>query len=152
MNETYHFTTILDTTGPVQGGNDTKNLTITWNVTISDDSGSFNWSIECNGQSINITGDSNGVKNITLFNLTENVTYTVFVNVTDTCNNWNNQTYTFIIGGAGGGTTIIVSMSSGGGSGSGVGIATGLSMGGLAGIVFAMIFCKKKRGGNNNVV
>lgn len=138
----YHFTTVADTTIPVQGSNATNNLTITWNVTISDDSGSFNWTIECNGQSNSSNGDSNGNKNIVLFNLLENTTYTVFVNVTDVSGNWNNQTYTFIIGntsGVGSSTIIIVPMSGG------ANLAMSLPIGGLMGALFAMVFVRRSR-------
>jgi len=98
INGTYTNTTEGDYNPPYQSYNNTKNITITWNITITDDSGVFNWTIECNNtQSNSGNDDSNGSKTIVLYDLSCNTTYTIWVNTTDYSNNWNNNTYSFIL-------------------------------------------------------
>jgi len=69
----------------VSNGSSDLELSLFWNVTISDDDGdSFDWSIECNNsQSSNAVGADNGSKQLSLSGLSYSTFYTVWVNVTD---------------------------------------------------------------------
>lgn len=91
-NQTFNFRTISE--APTQTNED-YNISVIWNVTINDDSGSFNWTITCNNSQVETMNlDTNGSKNITLYNIIQGVTYTLWVNVTDGVS-WTNDTYTF---------------------------------------------------------
>ena len=71
-------------------------ITLTWNITIYDNTGNFDWNITCNnGQNNNATSDTNGSKTLTLTNLQYSTTYTIYVNTTNGNTLWNNQTYYF---------------------------------------------------------
>ncbi|HIH29094.1 MAG TPA: hypothetical protein HA260_04755 [Thermoplasmata archaeon] len=64
------------------GGNP---LSFTWSIPINDpDSNTFSWSLQCsNGQTNSGTGATNGTKTLALSGLTLSMTYTVWVNATD---------------------------------------------------------------------
>lgn len=58
-------------------------LNMTWSVNITDET-AFNWTIECsNGQNNSANDDTDGIKNLSLTNLTCETNYTVWVNTTD---------------------------------------------------------------------
>lgn len=75
-------------------------ITITnWNITIESPRGrTFNWTIESNFSSNLSNEDSNGSKNIRIDsgNLSHGVTYTIYVNSSESANNnWTNETFFF---------------------------------------------------------
>jgi len=72
-----------------------QDLEFTWEVDISDDDAdTFNWSIECDGQSNSSNDDTNGTFSLDLTGLDCCTEYTVFVNVTDG-KNATNATFNF---------------------------------------------------------
>ena len=71
-------------------------ISLTWNITIYDNTGNFNWNITCNnGQHNNQTADTNGSKTLTLTSLDYGTIYTIWVNTTNGNGIWNNQTFYF---------------------------------------------------------
>jgi len=89
VNEFYTFNTgennatVFSNENPSNGSIDQLQA-FTWNVTIEDQDGdTFNWTIECNGQSNSSNDDTNGSKEISLTGLINNTEYTVYVNATD---------------------------------------------------------------------
>jgi FlaG/FlaF family flagellin (archaellin) len=86
----YTFTTegnhppVYDTPSPVSGSTDNL-LSFNWVISINDlESDTFNWVIQCsNGQSASRTGDSNGIKSLSLSGLSYSTTYRIWVNATD---------------------------------------------------------------------
>jgi hypothetical protein len=65
-------------------------INLSWNITIENPEGEpFNWTIECNNQSIGMLLDVNGTKTFNLLNLSYSTFYTVYVNATDSENNTN---------------------------------------------------------------
>lgn len=94
---------IADEELPTQTFNQTYNYSVWWTIDISDNSGMFNYTIECNNSDIKFENSvSNGTFEILLYNLTTSCEYAIYVNVTDG-DNWQNDTYTytFIGGGTG---------------------------------------------------
>jgi chitodextrinase len=74
-------------------------LSFIWKIQIHDpENDNFSWTIHCsNNQSTNHTDDTNGIKSLTLTNLTDDTTYNVWVNTTDSTDNNISATswYTF---------------------------------------------------------
>jgi hypothetical protein len=95
INETYHFTTLVNTP-PAFSSDSVTNVSsssVNWSVYINDTNGdTFNWTIECNGQNSSANNASNGTKRLSLTGLTPETNYTVYVNATDSYD-WTNQTY-----------------------------------------------------------
>lgn len=89
----------FDVSNPTPNNGSTVNYDVSsWNITITYQNGTFNWTIETvpDVGSDSATGDSNGTKGISLSSVQNNVTYTVYVNATDTPNgNSANEWYTF---------------------------------------------------------
>jgi hypothetical protein len=69
----------------VPNGSIDQEISLYWNVTISDADGDmFNWTIECNNSDSNSSNDdSDGVKSLSLTGLDYSVSYKVWVNATD---------------------------------------------------------------------
>jgi hypothetical protein len=73
-------------------------LNLTWSITIKDPQGNtFNWTIQCNGQTSSATGVTNGTKTLTLTGLTNATAYKVWVNATDAAGSglFTRRWYTF---------------------------------------------------------
>ena len=74
---------ILSNPNPANNSID-NSLAFTWSISITDDVSTINWTIECsNNQSNSSNDDSNGIKNLSLTNLSCSTEYTVWVNATD---------------------------------------------------------------------
>jgi len=94
----YNSTPAISSPSPSNGSTN-QPLNLTWSIDINNPDGNdFNWSIECsNGQSNSSNNDNNGTKNLSLTNLLNATTYTVWVNATSVVNNTlsSSEWYTF---------------------------------------------------------
>ncbi len=74
---------LFGTPSPTNGSTGNP-LSLTWSIPISDHEGNtFNWTIQCNGETNSATGSSNGTKTLTLTGLSNATSYKVWVNATD---------------------------------------------------------------------
>ena len=90
---------VFSNPNPANESIDVSTSTVSWNITIESPTGAtFNWSIETspNIGSNNANTANNGSKIATISGLGASVTYTVFVNASETSNSqWSNETYWF---------------------------------------------------------
>jgi len=98
-NVTTNQAVTISNPNPSNGSTGVDVATINWSALFTDSEGdTFNWSIETApdvGNS-NATDDTTGVKNVTFSSLSYEITYTVFVNASDSVNGTAiNHTYTF---------------------------------------------------------
>jgi len=77
-------------------GSTNQSLSFAWQIGITDaNSDTFNWTIECNNsQSSGANGEIDGTKSLSLSDLTNDTTYTIWVNATDGID-WTREWYTF---------------------------------------------------------
>jgi hypothetical protein len=68
-----------------ENGSINQPLSLTWNIPVNDPEGdTIDWAIHCsNGQTNSGTGETNGTKSLSLYDLSPSTIYTVWVNATD---------------------------------------------------------------------
>ena len=98
INGTYSNTSSTPQLSNPNPANNSDNnpRTLTWNITINDNTGNITWNITCNnGQTNTGTNEGNGSKTLTLNNLDYDTNYTINVNATNTNHLWTNETFYF---------------------------------------------------------
>ena len=97
INGSYSNTTsqpIFSNENPSNNSNN-RPITLTWNITIYDNTGNFNWTINCsNGQNSSANNAGNGSKTLSL-SLNYSTTYTIWVNATNGNGIWTREIFYF---------------------------------------------------------